>query len=119
MQNLSSRAAWDAEAVRDDLRTYVVDHLGDPGAVLVADETGDLKKGTHTVGVQRQYTGTAAGSRTPRSGSTWSMPRRVGMRSSTGRCICRSRGLVTRVGAGPRESRPRFRSPPSRRWRGR
>jgi SRSO17 transposase len=45
MQNLLSRAVWDAEAVRDDLRSYVVDHLGDPGAVLVVDETGDLKKG--------------------------------------------------------------------------
>jgi SRSO17 transposase len=45
--------------VRDDLRRYVVDHLGDSRAVLVVDETGDLKKGVHTVGVQRQYTGTA------------------------------------------------------------
>jgi SRSO17 transposase len=59
MQHLLARAAWDADAVRDDLRNYVVDHLADPGAVLVVDETGDLKKGTHTVGVQRQYTGTA------------------------------------------------------------
>jgi SRSO17 transposase len=59
MQHLLARAAWDADAVRDDLRDYVVDHLGDPGAVLVVDETGDLKKGVHTVGVQRQYTGTA------------------------------------------------------------
>lgn len=59
MQNLLSRAVWDADAVRDDLRGYVVDHLADPGAVLVVDETGDLKKGAHTVGVQRQYTGTA------------------------------------------------------------
>ncbi|MFI7068650.1 IS701 family transposase, partial [Kribbella sp. NPDC050124] len=59
MQNLLSRAVWDADVVRDDLRGYVVDHLGDPGAVLVVDETGDLKKGVHTVGVQRQYTGTA------------------------------------------------------------
>jgi SRSO17 transposase len=59
MQHLLARAAWDADAVRDDLRSYVVDHLADPGAVLVVDETGDLKKGTHTVGVQRQYTGTA------------------------------------------------------------
>lgn len=59
MQNLLSRAVWDADGVRDDLRDYVVGHLGDPGAVLVVDETGDLKKGTHTVGVQRQYTGTA------------------------------------------------------------
>ena len=45
--------------MRDDLRGYVVDHLADPDAVLVVDETGDLKKGTHTVGVQRQYTPTA------------------------------------------------------------
>ncbi|TCM42493.1 DDE superfamily endonuclease [Kribbella sp. VKM Ac-2568] len=43
MQNLLSRAAWDAEAVRDDLRTFVVDHLADPAAVLVVDETGDVK----------------------------------------------------------------------------
>lgn len=59
LQHLLSRAVWDADLVRDDLRAYVVDHLGDPGAVLVIDETGDLKKGTHSVGVQRQYTGTA------------------------------------------------------------
>jgi SRSO17 transposase len=59
MQHLLGRARWDHDAVRDDLRDYVVEHLGDPGAVLVVDETGDLKKGTDTVGVQRQYTGTA------------------------------------------------------------
>ena len=59
LQHLLSRAKWDAEEVRDDLRGYVVDNLGDPNAVLVVDETGDLKKGTATVGVQRQYTGTA------------------------------------------------------------
>jgi SRSO17 transposase len=45
--------------VRDDLRDYVTTRLGDGDAVLVVDETGDLKKGTQTVGVQRQYTGTA------------------------------------------------------------
>ena len=59
MQHLLARAAWDHDGVRDDLRAYLVEHLGDPGAVLVVDETGDLKKGTQTVGVQRQYTGTA------------------------------------------------------------
>ena len=59
LQHLLARAKWDADAVRDDLRGYVVDHLGDPEAVLVLDETGDLKKGTQSVGVQRQYTGTA------------------------------------------------------------
>jgi SRSO17 transposase len=59
LQHLLSRAVWDVDGVRDDLRRYVADHLGDPRAVLVVDETGDLKKGVHTVGVQRQYTGTA------------------------------------------------------------
>ena len=59
LQHLLSRATWDADAVRDDLRDYVVDAFGDPGAVLVVDETGDVKKGIDTVGVQRQYTGTA------------------------------------------------------------
>jgi len=58
-QHLLRKAVWDAEKVRDDLRDYVTEHLGDTGAVLVVDETGDLKKGVHTVGVQRQYTGTA------------------------------------------------------------
>jgi len=59
MQRLLYRAKWDADAVRDDVRRAVVDRLGDPDGVLVVDETGDLKKGVHTVGVQRQYTGTA------------------------------------------------------------
>ena len=59
MQHLLARARWDADGVRDDLRGYVADQLGDPDAVLVVDETGDLKKGTATAGVQRQYTGTA------------------------------------------------------------
>jgi SRSO17 transposase len=59
MQHLLNRAKWDADVVRDDLRDYVVDHLADDQAVLIVDETGDVKKGTHTVGVQRQYTGTA------------------------------------------------------------
>jgi SRSO17 transposase len=59
MQRLLATADWDADLVRDDLRGYVVEHLGDVGAVLVVDETGFLKKGTTSVGVQRQYSGTA------------------------------------------------------------
>lgn len=59
MQHLLCRAAWDADGVRDDVRDFVVDHLNDEQAVLVVDETGDVKEGVHTVGVQRQYTGTA------------------------------------------------------------
>jgi SRSO17 transposase len=67
MQHLLNRASWDTDGVRDDLRDYVTEHLGDADAVLVVDETGDLKKGAHTVGVQRQYTGTAGRIETPRS----------------------------------------------------
>jgi SRSO17 transposase len=59
MQDFLSRMRWDADAVRDDLRAYVVEQLGDPGAVLVLDETGFVKKGTKSAGVQRQYSGTA------------------------------------------------------------
>jgi SRSO17 transposase len=59
VQRLLRTARWDAEAVRDDLRAYVVEHLGDPAAVLVLDETGFLKKGSKSVGVARQYSGTA------------------------------------------------------------
>ncbi|MFG2987370.1 transposase [Streptomyces sp. NPDC048258] len=59
MLGLLCRASWDADAVRDDVREYVVEHLHDEEAILVVDETGDVKKGTCTVGVQRQYTGTA------------------------------------------------------------
>jgi SRSO17 transposase len=59
MQRLLSTADWDPDRVRDDLRAYVVERLGDVGAVLVVDETGFLKKGTTSVGVQRQYSGTA------------------------------------------------------------
>jgi SRSO17 transposase len=59
MQDFLGRMRWEAEAVRDDLRAYVVEHLGDPDAVLVLDETGFVKKGEKSAGVQRQYSGTA------------------------------------------------------------
>jgi SRSO17 transposase len=59
MQDFLQRVRWDADAVRDDLRAYVIEHLGEPGGVLLLDETGFLKKGSKSVGVQRQYSGTA------------------------------------------------------------
>jgi SRSO17 transposase len=59
VQHLLARADWDADAVRDDLIGYVAEHLGHPGGVLVADETGFLKKGVKSAGVARQYSGTA------------------------------------------------------------
>ena len=59
MHHLLAAARWDADAVRDDVRGYVIEHLGSADAVLVVDETGDVKKGTASAGVQRQYSGTA------------------------------------------------------------
>ncbi len=59
LQHLLTRAKWDADGVVADLRGYLSEHLGDLDAVLVVDETGDVKKGSATVGVQRQYSGTA------------------------------------------------------------
>ncbi|HEY0687713.1 MAG TPA: transposase [Kribbella sp.] len=59
MQRLLRWADWDIDGVRDDVRDYVVEHLGDPEGVLILDDTGFLKKGTRSAGVQRQYSGTA------------------------------------------------------------
>jgi SRSO17 transposase len=59
IQHLLGRANWDADEVRDDLRAYVLEHLGDDESVLLVDETGFIKKGQKSVGVKRQYTGTA------------------------------------------------------------
>src|SRR5476649_1320306 len=59
VQHLLERAQWDADAARDVLREYVVEQLGERDAVLIVDETGFVKKGQHSAGVQRQYSGTA------------------------------------------------------------
>src|SRR3954467_15195531 len=59
MQDFLTRTRWDADAGRDDLQDYVVQHLGGVQAVVVLDETGFVKKGTRSVGVKRQYSGTA------------------------------------------------------------
>src|SRR6185369_14153111 len=59
MQRLLRWADWDIDGVRDDIRDYVIEHLGEPGGVLIVDDTGFLKKGKMSAGVQRQYSGTA------------------------------------------------------------
>src|SRR5919106_2265301 len=59
VQRLLNAADWDADAVRDDLRRYVVEQVGSDQAILIVDETGFLKKGRHSAGVKRQYSGTA------------------------------------------------------------
>ena len=81
MPDFLTRTRWDADAVRDDLQDYVVEHLGDEAAVLILDESGFLKKGTGSVGVKRQYllrcpTGPAppGASKTARSASFSVMP---------------------------------------------
>jgi SRSO17 transposase len=59
VQRLLGEADWDEDAVRDDLRTYVIEHLAEADAMLVLDETGFIKKGKKSAGVARQYSGTA------------------------------------------------------------
>ena len=59
VQRILVGSQWDADAVRDDLQVYVIEHLGAPDGVLIVDETGFIKKGTKSAGVQRQYSGTA------------------------------------------------------------
>jgi SRSO17 transposase len=61
MQCLLGTARWDAGQVRDDLRSYIVEHFGEPKAVLIVDESGFLKRGNKSVGVKRQYSGKAGG----------------------------------------------------------
>jgi FOG: Transposase len=60
MQDFLARTRWNADAVRDDLQAYVIEPLGDADGVLVLDETGFIKKGLRSVGVKRQYSGTAS-----------------------------------------------------------
>jgi SRSO17 transposase len=59
LQHLLSRACRDPDEIRDDLQDYVAEELGEPGGVLIVDDTGFIKKGTPSAGVQRQYSGTA------------------------------------------------------------
>jgi SRSO17 transposase len=84
MQRLLRRADWDVDGVGDDLRDYVVAHLGGREGVLIVDDTGFLKKGVRSAGVQRQYSGTIPGlrvaRRTARSGPSSPTPHREGRR---------------------------------------
>ena len=59
IQSLLGRSSWSADALCERVRSYAIEALGDPDGVLVVDETGFLKKGVHSVGVGRQYSGTA------------------------------------------------------------
>src|ERR1700753_4328556 len=116
MQRLLNAAAWDTDGVRDDVRAYAVEHLGERDGVLVVNETGVLKKGTRSAGVQRQYSGTAGRIENCQLGVflayTTSKGRTLIDRNST----CRSPGTVTGNGAGKPRSPTRSSSRPSRCW---
>jgi SRSO17 transposase len=59
LQHLLSASRWDADELRDDVQAYIAEQLGEPDGVLIIDDTGFVKKGTTSAGVQRQYSGTA------------------------------------------------------------
>lgn len=94
MQRLLAGAKWDADAVRDDLRMYVVERLGDPRAVLVIDEIGFLKQGTKSVGVRRQYSGTAGRIENCQIGVFLTYARQRDMSCWIGNSTCRESGLT-------------------------
>ena len=115
---------WDADQVRDDLQGYVMEHLGDPGGVLVVDETGFLKQGQKSVGVKRQYSGTAGKVENCQIGVFLAYGSRRGaafldrelylpqewaadwVRAAGSRCAGRG-GLPHQSTTGPRDDRPR------------
>ena len=116
-QRLLYNYQWEADLVRDDLRDYVVEHLGDADGVLVVDETGFLKKGTSPVGFSLSTAAQQAGSRTARLAYSWPMPQPKAGRCWTGSCTCPGYGRRTGSGGGrPGCRRTRY-SGPSRNWR--
>ena len=117
VQRLLYNYRWDADLVRDDLKSYVVEHLSAADAVLVVDETGFLKKGEKSVGVQRQYSGTAGRiERTVRLAFFWPMPAPGAEPCWTGNCTCPRCGRKTGSGGGRLGCRRVSAFGPSRNW---
>lgn len=102
MQRLLATYQWDADLVRDDVRTYVLAHVHHPQAVLVIDETGFLKKGPKSVGVQRQYSGTAGRIENCQIGVFLAYASPKDGPLSIGRCTCRRAGRRISTAAGRR-----------------
>ena len=96
-QAILGRGDWDADALRDIVRDYVIEHLVDDDAVLVIDETGFLKQGKASCGVARQYTGSAGKITNCQIGVFATYVRATVMRSSIGRCIFRRNGPTIRI----------------------
>jgi SRSO17 transposase len=105
---------WDAGGVRDDVRDYVIEQLGDRDGVLIADETGFIKKGTRSAGVQRQYSGTAGRTENCQVGTFPAYASVHGHALIDRSCTCRGPGPRTGTAAGRPASLMRWSSPPSR-----
>jgi SRSO17 transposase len=116
-QAILGRGRWNADALCDIVRDYVVEHLADADAVLVVDETGFLKQGKASCGVARQYTGSAGKIANCQIGVFAAYVSRHGMALSTGRCTCQRRGRAIRPGWRLRMCRRIPDLPPSRLWR--
>jgi SRSO17 transposase len=119
MQRLLRRADWDVDGVRDDVRGYSIGYLGDPGGVLIAGETGFIKKGTRSAGVQRQYSGTAGRTENCQVGVFLAYASAHGHALVDRELYLPGRGRRTGTAAGRRASRMRRSSLPSRSWPGR
>ena len=118
VQRLLYNYRCDAGLVRDDLKTYVIEHLADADGALVVDETGFLKKGDKSVGVQRVSTaGRRGGSRTVKLAFSWPMPASGAEPCWTGSCTCPGCGRRTGSGGGRPGCRRVAAFGPSRNWR--
>lgn len=118
VQRLLNNAKWDADPVRDDLRGYVVEHLADEkSGLLIVDETGFLKKGEKSVGVARQYTGTAGETVNCQVGVFWLTPQRRARPSSIERCTYPRSGPKITLAAPRPESLRQSGSLPRSSWR--
>ncbi len=104
IHRLLNRIEWDADEVLGDVRDYVVENLGDRDAVLIVDDTGFLKKGVRSAGVQRQYSGTAGRTENSQIGVFLAYAAGRGRTLSTGGCICPRHGRTTASDAGGQAS---------------
>ena len=116
VQRLLYNYRWDADLVRDDTKSYVVEHLSAADAVLVVDETGFLKKGEKSVGVQRQYSGTAGRIENCQIGVFLAYASVRAEPCWTGNCTCPRCGRKTGSGGGRLGCRRVSAFGPSRNW---
>ena len=114
VQRLLYNYRWDADQVRDDLRDYMMEHLGDAEGVVVVDETGFLKKGEKSAGVQRQYSGTAGRIENCQIGVFLAYAGAKAGYCWTGSCTCPRCGRTTGSGGGRQGCRRVSASVPNR-----